>query len=404
MEKGGHGLSVEGQNPSESEPRRAKTYLAELFLSFLRLGISAFGGPAMVAYIGDLSVKRKKWIGQETFKTGVALCQIIPGATAMQVAAYVGLQARGVLGALSAFIGFGLPAFVLMVILSYLYVAAGNLIWIRALFSGLQVVVVALVANATYTFAKQTVKGYADILIAVASASLFWFGVSPFYVILGAALAGLLFKKQDKYPAVGDKEYPAVPLFHISALIIVVLGGIVCLYFLHRDLFRLVLLMMKIDLFAFGGGFASVPLMLQEIVNVRGWMDSKVFMDGIALGQITPGPIVITATFVGYLLYGISGAITATIAIFTPSFLLVVAGAQFFNRLNRSAFFRKAVKGIFSSFVGLLLYVTIKFGITVPWDVARGFIVCAALAALLRKIDILFIVLAAALLGVILFR
>jgi chromate transporter len=404
MEKSGYIALVNGQNPSKPEPRSTKPHLTELLLSFLRLGMSAFGGPAMVAYIGDLSVKRKKWLDQETFKTGVALCQIIPGATAMQVAAYVGLQTRGVLGALSTFIGFGLPAFVLMVILSYLYVSVGNLLWIRALFSGLQVVVVALIANATYTFGRQTIKDYADVLIAVASASLFWFGVSPFYVILGAALAGFLLKKEDKYPDVGDREYAVVPLFHIIVLIIVVLGGIACLYVLHSDLFRLALLMIKVDLFAFGGGFASVPLMLQEIVNVRGWMDSKVFMDGIALGQITPGPIVITSTFVGYLLYGLPGAIAATVAIFTPSFLLVVTGTQFFIRLNRSAFFRKAVKGIFASFVGLLLYVTVKFAFAVPWNIARVLIVCAALAALLRKLDILYIVLAAAFLGVVLFR
>lgn len=404
MEETGFTASAEGQRPSKPVPKSRSPHLTKLFLSFLRLGMSAFGGPAMVAYIGDLSVKRKKWLDQETLRRGVALCQAIPGATAIQVAAYVGLQTRGVPGALSTFIGFGLPAFVLMVILSYLYVAAGNLLWIRALFSGLQVVVVALVANGTYTFGKEALKNYTDILIAGTSAFLFWFGVSPFYVILGATLAGLLLGKQDKYPELGDGGYLAVPLFHIVALILVALGGIACLYFLRRDLFQLALLMIKIDLFAFGGGFASVPLMLQEIVNVRGWMNSKVFMDGIALGQITPGPIVITSTFVGYLLYGLPGAIAATVAIFTPSFLLVITGAGFFDRLNRSASFRKAVKGIFASFVGLLLYVTVKFAFAVPWDVARVLIVCAALAALLKKIDILYIVLAAAFLGVVLFR
>lgn len=366
-------------------PEGESPHLIQLFLAFLRLGVTAFGGPGMVAYIGDLSVKRKKWLDQETFRNGVALCQIIPGATAMQAAAYVGLQTRGVLGALSTFIGFGLPAFVLMIILSCLYVSAGNLPWIRAIFGGLQVVVVALIAHATYTFGKQAVKGYNDILIAGASASLFWFGVSPFYVILGAALAGLFLKKQGGFRDVGDGKYLGVPMFHIIALIMVVLGGIACLYLLRRDFFGLALLMIKIDLFAFGGGFASVPLMLQEIVNVRGWMDSKVFMDGIALGQITPGPIVITSTFVGYLLYGLPGAIAATVAIFTPSFLLVVTGAGFFEKLNRSASFRKAVKGIFASFVGLLLYVTVKFAFAVPWDVVRVLIVCAALAALLKK-------------------
>ena len=395
--------STGDQEPLELVRKGEKPNLMQLFLAFLKLGLTAFGGPAMVAYIGDLSVK-KKWLDQETFRRGVALCQIIPGATAMQTAAYVGFQTRGVPGALCTFIGFGLPAFVFMVILSYFYVAAGNVLWIRALFNGLQLLVVALVANATFTFGKDIVRNYTYALIAGISTLLFWFGVSPFYVILGAALVGLLLRQQEKYDDLKNGGYLVVKSSHFVALIIIVLGGIACLYFLRRDLFALALLMIKIDFFAFGGGFASVPLMLQEIVSVRGWMSSQVFMDGIALGQITPGPIVITSTFVGYLLYRLPGAIVATVAIFTPSFLLVVTAARFFDRLSRSVYFRKAVKGIFASFVGLLLYVTVKFAFAVPWDVVRVIIVCAALVALLRKIDVLYIVLGAALLGVILFR
>ena len=158
--------------------------------------------------------------------------------------------------------------------------------------------------------------------------------------------------------------------------------------------------MMKIDLFAFGGGFASIPLMLQEVVNVRGWMDSKTFMDGIALGQVTPGPIVITAAFVGFLTYGLAGATIATIAIFTPSFVLLILGSHIFTRLQQSTLFNRAVKGILASFVGLLLFVTIKFALAVPWDILRLVIVTAAVAALLKKIDILYIVPAGALFSI----
>jgi len=404
MKKTHFSASTSDQGPLEQIRKDERPSLAELFLAFLRLGLTAFGGPAMVAYIGDLSVKRKKWLDQRTFRRGVGLCQTIPGATAMQTAAYVGLKTRGVPGALFTFIGFGLPAFALMIILAYLYVTAGNPLWMRALFNGLQVVVVALIANATYTFGKQTVRNYTNAFIAGLSALVFWVGVSPFYVILGAAVAGVLLMKQEKYGDLEEGGHLVISLSHLITLIIVVLSGIACLYFLRRDLFRLALLMIKIDFFAFGGGFASVPLMLQEIVNVRGWMDNKVFMDGIALGQITPGPIVITSTFVGYLLYRLPGAIVATVAIFTPSFLLVVSVAGFFGRLNRSVYFRKAVTGIFASFVGLLLYVTVKFAFAVPWDIVRVIIACATLVALFKKVDILYIVPGAALLGVLLFR
>ena len=169
---------------------------------------------------------------------------------------------------------------------------------------------------------------------------------------------------------------------------------------MNNELFALGAVMLKIDIFAFGGGFASLPLMLHEVVMGRGWLDSKTFMDGIALGQVTPGPIVITATFVGYLVYGLSGAIVATIAIFTPSFFMLVIVAPFFDRLKNSVYFLRAIDGVFASFVGLLLYVCFKFATTVPWDIARILLGLAALAALIRKVDILYIVLAGAVISV----
>jgi chromate transporter len=175
------------------------------------------------------------------------------------------------------------------------------------------------------------------------------------------------------------------------------------LYFIDSKLFNLATLMMRIDLFAFGGGFASLPLMLHEIVDVRGWMDNKTFMDGIALGQVTPGPIVITATFVGYMSYGLWGAIVATIAIFAPSFLMVIAITPVFDKLKTSAYFLGATKGILASFVGLLFFVTVKFALAVPWDGIRVVLVCAAFGALLRKVDILYVVFVAAVISVFVF-
>ncbi|MCL5063239.1 MAG: chromate transporter [Nitrospirae bacterium] len=128
--------------------------IIQLFLSFLRLGLTAFGGPAMVAYIKELSVKRNKWVDEETFKEGIALCQSIPGATAIQMAAYVGLRTKGITGALLSYIGFGLPAFILMLILSALYERSHDIPQIISLFNGLQVIVVALIANALHSFGK----------------------------------------------------------------------------------------------------------------------------------------------------------------------------------------------------------------------------------------------------------
>src|SRR5512136_651086 len=124
----------------DTEPNRElNPRPTDLFFSFLRLGLTAFGGPAMVSYIGELSVKRKKWLDPETFKNGVVLSQSIPGATAIQVAAYVGLQTRGLVGALASYVGFGLPAFIFMLAFSSLYAVSRNLPWVTALFAGLQV-------------------------------------------------------------------------------------------------------------------------------------------------------------------------------------------------------------------------------------------------------------------------
>jgi chromate transporter len=376
-----------------------------LFMSFLKLGLTAFGGPAMIAYIKELSVNRNKWLDEETFKDGVSLCQSIPGATAMQMAAYVGLRSNGLIGALLSYAGFGLPAFALMLILSVAYVDAHELPFAVSLFKGLQVIVVAIISNATYSFGKGIFKNYRGILMALISAALLWLGVSPFVVIIGAALAGTVFFMNTDSPVLpthlrkrNQSEFKQVILLFLIFLI-----GLFGLYIANIKLFNVATLMLKIDLFAFGGGFGSVPLMLYEIVDVRRWIDSKTFMDGIALGQVTPGPIVITATFVGYLMYGFAGALVATVAVFTPSFLILTGVTPFFDRLKTSKHFVGATKGILATFVGLLLFATVKFASAVPWDAVRLLLVLGVLIALLRKIDILYVVIAGAVISVIVF-
>lgn len=359
----------------------------------------------MVAYIKEMSVTRHKWLAEETFKDGVVLCQSIPGATAMQTAAYVGFRSGGIPGAFSSFVGFGLPAFVLMLALSSLYAKYHDIPRIISVFNGMQVIVVAIVANATYSFGRSTFKRSKDIILAMAASALLWAGVSPFIVIIGAAFAGIVFLKSgsDTSLPAGEKTSNRNSVKYVSVIILTLISILLSLYLIDRSLFDLSMLMMRIDLFAFGGGFASVPLMLHEIVDVRGWMDSKTFMDGIALGQVTPGPIVITSTFVGYLIHGIAGAFVATISIFAPSFLAVIAIAPVMDRLKNSEYFYVVTRGVLASFVGLLLFVTIKFALAVPWDVLRVLLVCAAFVALLRRVDILYVVIITAIISVFIF-
>jgi chromate transporter len=376
----------------------------KLFFSFLRLGLGAFGGPAMVAYIEEMAVNKYAWLDNKTFKDGVALCQAIPGATAMQVAAYVGLRTKGVRGSLSTFVGFGLPAFVLMLLLSVLYARLSGLQQVLSVFAGLEVTVVAIIVNATISFGKGCLKDYRDVAVALVTALLFWLGISPFVVIIGAGLVGIVLFQGQTF---GGNSSETGSLFHVKQAIVlfsILIASFLSLYFLDNRLFEIAALMVKVDLFAFGGGFASLPLLLNQVVEVKGWLDNKTFMDGVALGQITPGPIVITSTFVGYMVYGFPGAIVATLAMFAPSLFMLVLTSAFLDPIRKSHVFGKLTRAILASFVGLLFYTAIKFGANVPWEIMRVILGLAALVALLRKIDVLYIVVAASLVSVVAFR
>lgn len=368
-----------------------------IFLSFLRLGLTAFGGPAMVAYIRDLAVKKKGWVSEHSFQDGVALCQTIPGATAMQAAAYAGLRARGPLGAVAAYVGFGLPSFVLMVALAAIYGKTRDVPAVVAVFNGLQVIVVALVANATVNFGRRSIKRWQDALLAVGAAGFLVFGGSPVIAIVACAFLGLLFYiKVDltKQVHTGGRQNGLWSMMGPAMIMIAVLaGGLTVLFFTRRQLFDLAALMVKVDFFAYGGGYASLPIMLHEVVGVRHWMDSQTFMDGIALGQVTPGPIVITATFVGYLLAGVPGALVGTLSVFAPSLIILTAVVPYFDRLQHSAVLQRGLRGALVSFVGLLLAVAIRFGIDIHWDLLTVLIALGAFTAFRLKVDILWVVL-----------
>ncbi len=373
-----------------------------LLLSFLKLGASAFGGPSMVAYIGKMAVEKNRWMSKESFFDGVALCQLMPGATAMQTSAYVGLRTRGIMGAAVSFIGFGFPAFLLMMILSALYARAHSLPGVVSAFSGLQAIIVAIVANAVVLFGRNALKNSRDAIIAVIAAIMFGFGVNPIAVLLVAAALGLV--RNAKTPARRSiTESPARSRFPTALLTLIwaAAAGFGLLFRFQRKLFDLAALMSTIDLFAFGGGFASVPLMFHEIVHVRGWMDGPTFLNGIALGQITPGPIVITATFVGCAVHGLAGGLLATVSVFLPSFLLVVGIAPLSSRLFASRYLNKALGGVLCSFVGLLLTVTVRFALNVRWNPVHVILSGAAFAALFLEVDILWVVLVGALISII---
>ncbi len=393
-------IATETETASHNPPS-----LAALFFSFLGLGATAFGGLAMMVYVGELAVTRKRWIDRETYKDGTALCQSLPGATVMMAVAYVGLKTRGLLGALLSYVAFVFPCSCVMLFFSILYARSHTLPQIVSLLSGLQVLVVAIMGMAAFQWGKDVIRSYKGAIISIAAALLLIAGLSPVTVIVIAALAGgILF---GEIPAGDSSSAPADGqhgmLKTALALTVLAAAGLVALYFINRTLFLLAATMMKINLFAFGGAAGSIPMMLHEVVNVRHWVDGKTMMDAIALSQVTPGPISTTTAFLGYLVAGLPGSLAAIIGFYTPTFILLIVVTPYFTRLKSSRTFRKAIKGVVSSFAGLLFYVTFTFFHVVHWDWKRSLLGVAAAIALYYRVHVAWVVLAGAAISIALF-
>jgi chromate transporter len=260
------------------------------------------------------------------------------------------------------------------------------------------------VANAVVAFGRSSIKNWRDLLLACGAATFLMLRGSPIFAIIGSAAVSAVLYVGANLPvkpaqAIGEPDSRNV----VRLVLLAVLAGgaaLAMLFVANRQLFNLALVMLKVDVSAFGGGFASIPVMLQQVVDVRKWIDSKTFMDGIALGQVTPGPVVITATFVGYQVAGLLGAVVGTVAIFSPSFLMVLITVPYFDHLQRLVVFRRALRGILASFVGLLLAVTAHFAIAASWTTRSVLLALAAFVALRFKIDVLWVVLVGAGIGI----
>jgi chromate transporter len=291
-----------------------------------------------------------------------------------------------------------------MIVLSAVYVKGHTLPPMISVFKGLQVIVTVIVANAAFTFGKTWLKDWRGMFITLMAAVMFGLGINPILVIIVAAICGLGLHSKENSPSI-QAIVPEHHYSHKSFLFILLFAAIALalLFIFRRPLFDLAFLMSRIDLFAFGGGFSALPIMLNEIVHVRGWLDSLTFLDGIALGQITPGPIVITATFIGYLLYGYLGAIIATIFIFLPSFILVIALEPYFAKLQRSRYFNRVIRGILYSFVGMLLSVVIHFALNITWDIPRILFAIVTFTALVFNVKLPWIILVGVIVSVVVF-
>ena len=382
-----------------------------IITAFLHLGVTAYGGLAMVEPIRQRIVKEKGWLNQKEFLDGLALCQMVPGATVVQLAAYVGYRLRRTPGALAAAAGFILPAFGLMLGLSALYFAYGNIAWVKSVSRGLGVVVIALLLQAVWHLGRNVGKHWFDVAIALLALLALWFQANYIVVFVAAGLLRLILSLRllgDQVspggPTQGQKLPTGTILTHLALTLLVLAGLVVGLWRLDPKLGLMASTFFKIALVAFGGGYAMIPILQWDLVDRLGWLTLQQFLDGILLGFVTPGPIIITATFVGYWVKGLLGAIVATVAIFLPPILIIIFLTPFYQRIKEARLMRPVIQGILAALVGMLVLVTLQMGAVTLTDLkSLALMAAASLALIIFKVNLLWIVIAAAGLSLFLF-
>ena len=385
------------------------TSLKLLFSRVFKLGATAYGGPAMISQIKETAVNRYGWVKEGEFMRGVALCQLIPGATMVQIVTYIGYRVRGIWGALTAAVAFVLPAFIALLVLSAIYFKFHTLWFIQALFKGLGAIVVAIILNACITFGRSILKDWKVILIAVLSFFAFFFQWNFVLIFVLAAVAGLLLRpKKPQTKAAPSGGAPLQGVKEKEYLIVVLLAAFICVvlvlsYLIDPKITALSLSLSKIGALAFGGGFTAIPLIQYEMVDRFHWLSTKEFLDGIALGQVTPGPILITATFVGYKVSNLLGAFMATLGVFFPSFFILVLLIPYHDRLRGVEKVRMMEQGILGSFIGMIALVLYNFGRTSLVDIPRILMAAAAFFAIYKKISLPYILLAGGMLSILIY-
>jgi chromate transporter len=385
--------------------------LRSLFVKILKLGATAYGGPGMISIIKETSVNKYGWVKEGEFMGGLALCQLIPGATMVQIVTYVGYRVRGIWGALVSAVAFVLPAFIAILFLSALYFKMQNLAFIQALFKGLGAIVVAIILNACIAFGKSVFKDRKIVLISVLSFIAFFFRWNFLLVFVLAAAAGLLLHprrsetKKNPSPEGVPRNAGEIRGWLILVSVVVFIGVILVIcYFVDPRLPTLFVSLSKIGALAFGGGFTGIPLIQYEMVEKFQWLTTKEFLDGIALGQITPGPVLITSTFIGYKVAGLLGAAMATLGMFSSSFLILMLVIPYHDRLRGSARVRMMEQGVLGAFIGMLGLVLFNFGRTSLVDLPTLLMAAAAFFALYKKVSLPYILLAGGVLSVLLFH
>ncbi|MHB9129550.1 MAG: chromate efflux transporter [Armatimonadota bacterium] len=405
----------EGAPPSLIQLARASTHI----------GLTGYGGgPAIIGLMYAYFVDRLRWLTPDNFNTGLSLSQLLPGAQALSVITFVGYRLRGVPGAIIAALSFLLPVTLVMTILSAVYFAYGGVPIARALFTGLGAVVVSLLVYATVTMGRAAIRDVPAAFIALAAFLVMFSGMllrdyfpnwrpHVFLIVLIGAVAGLLVYRRQSQETLSTDSLPAScsagsdRRWWIALLVFVVAIAAVLYFTRYTPAAQLVMAMLRVGIFTFGGGFAAIPLFQHEATVVHPWLTPEQFVDGIALGQITPGPVLITATFIGYHILGWWGALLATLAVFAPGGMGMLALAHVHTHLQTLWWLRAMVRGIVAAFIGLLLSITIQFAqqsLFTPCDWRTIFLAVAGVIVLLGvKKDPVWVIIGGAVLSLLLF-
>ena len=376
-----------------TQANRSGYSLKDLFYYFMKLGASGFGGPvALVGYMHRDLVESRKWISEEDYKEGLALAQLAPGPLAAQLAIYVGYIDYRIIGATLVGIAFVLPSFLMVVVLGWAYMRFGGLPWMQSVFYGIGGAVIGIIAMSGYKLSKKTLGK--DLLLWAIFLGLM---ISTFITeqenIWLILLAGIL--------AWGVKIGPSFFKKNNSILLPLFFLQVSTEFTTNEKLLKIWWFFLKAGTFVFGSGLAIVPFLYGGVVKDYHWLNDKQFLDAVAVAMITPGPVVITVGFIGYLVAGFPGASVAALATFLPCYLFTVIPAPYFRKYGKNRSIKAIVDGITAAAVGAIAGAALVLAKRQITDVTSVFIALSTILVLLRfkKAQEPLIILVAAVIG-----
>ncbi len=388
----------------EGAPRSAPSYsLLELFAYFLKLGAIGFGGPvALTGYMHRDLVEHRRWVTQAEYKDGLALAQLAPGPLAAQLAIYLGFVHHGVVGATLAGIAFVLPSFVIVVVGGWLYVTYAGLAWIQDVFYAVGAAVIGIIANSAYKLTTRTV-GRDPLLLAIFAVLTVFTAVTrteQIGMFLGAGLLVLLVRTPPRVLPWAGGRAAALVMMPLGLL-----GGRPIPQAKGSTLVDIAVFFSKAGAFVFGSGLAIVPFLYGGVVQEFHWLNEREFLDAVAVALITPGPVVITTGFIGFLVAGFPGATIAAVATFLPCYVLTVVPAPWFRKHGNRPAIAAFVDGVTAAAIGAITGAVFVLGRGSITDVTTALIAAGTVAVLVRfgrRAPEPLIVAAAAVLGLVL--